>query len=259
MAAPPYMKLYVADYLGDTHHLNALEHGAYLLLLMSMWRAGGTLPNDEGQLRRLAKCSTSDWLEVRQTVIPFFVDEGERLTHKRLTREMEHYADISAKRAGAGRAGGNAKANASGLPPKPEPEPKPDSPKGEARGSLVYFEGQVEEAREAGGEALASMATHPGMASIAPLRALMAGENPCDWTLDIIPAIRSAAAWHMNKGGAGSMKTWTAVAKFATENRDQRLAGPGTGNPNGSATSDARTDNLARAYRSTGERPQLHR
>lgn len=368
MASPPYMKLYVADYLGDTHHLTALEHGAYLLLLMSMWRAGGALPSDEAHLARLAKCSPKDWKEVRTTILPMFREAGGQLIHKRVERELGRYADISAKRGATGGAEGrwgNApKAtrserlaaarviathtaeewaamievtgsqcvkclissaelyggtpckdhikpiyqggsdgimniqplcrecnsgkgkeavdyreraapgwlkrlqkclpNASLNTSKPEPEPKPDShPSGEsARASLVdvdELQRQTREAHEAAGEALASMATHPGVAMIAPLRSLMSGDNPCDWTADIIPAIHSAAAWHIGKGGAGSMKTWTAVAKFATENRDQRLAGPGTGKTNGSATNNERDANLARAYASTGERPKLHR
>ena len=38
MAALPYMQFYVADYLADTTHLTAEEHGAYMLLLFSYWQ-----------------------------------------------------------------------------------------------------------------------------------------------------------------------------------------------------------------------------
>jgi hypothetical protein len=228
-----------------------------------MWRGGGRLQNDPRKLSTIVGLSEKRWLEIADDVVLLFHSAGGTLTHKRMLRELEHYADISAKRASAGQAGGKAKANASGLPPKPESEPKPDShPSGESRAPLVdvgELQRQTAEAMEAAGEALASVATHPGVAMIAPLRALLAGDNPCDWSADVLPAIRSAAAWHMQKGGAASMKTWTAVARFATENRDQRLAGPGTGKTNGSVTSNDRDANLARAYASPGERPQLHR
>ena len=83
-------------------------------------------------------------------MLPLFVTGRERLTHKRLSKELEHYADVSAKRAGAGRAGGKAKANASGLPPKPESKPKPDShPSGESRAPLVEVDELQRQSQEA--------------------------------------------------------------------------------------------------------------
>lgn len=106
MSAPPYMKLYVADYLGDTHHLGVREHGAYFLLLMAMWRAGGSLPAADASLARLARCSAKEWDQVKAAVLPFFQRARGRLTHRRLAREMARYQEVSAQRAEAGRRGG---------------------------------------------------------------------------------------------------------------------------------------------------------
>jgi uncharacterized protein YdaU (DUF1376 family) len=131
------MKLYVADYHGDTTHLGALEHGAYLLLLMAMWRAGGKLPVDDAKLAKLAKVSPDQWAEIRPTILDFFRRRGGQISHKRISEEMAKYETVSLKRKAASEMGviekrnkNNAKAQPSGLPnadhlvTKPEPEPE---------------------------------------------------------------------------------------------------------------------------------------
>jgi uncharacterized protein YdaU (DUF1376 family) len=105
MSAPPYMKLYVADYLGDTHHLNVVEHGAYMLLLMGMWRAGGTLTAADANLARLARCTPDQWAEIKPTVLAYFKVSRGKLTHKRIAAEMAKYENTSGKRSEAGKAG----------------------------------------------------------------------------------------------------------------------------------------------------------
>ena len=50
MAEFPAMQIWTDAYLGDTSHLSTTEHGAYFLLLMAMWRNGGSLPNDDAML-----------------------------------------------------------------------------------------------------------------------------------------------------------------------------------------------------------------
>lgn len=111
MSAPPYMKLYVADYLGDTHHLNVVEHGAYMLLLMGMWRAGGTLPTADDNLARLARCTPDQWAEIKATVLAFFKVSRGKLTHKRVAAEMAKYENTSGKRSEAGKRGAAKKAS----------------------------------------------------------------------------------------------------------------------------------------------------
>jgi uncharacterized protein YdaU (DUF1376 family) len=134
MSASPFMQLYVADYIGDTLHLTTEQHGAYLLLLMAMWRAGGKLPNEEHKLARIVGLSPARWRRISGDVMAFFdIAEGE-VTQARLTKEIEKAKEKSAKRADAGSKGGAAKslkdkeavlANATVLPwhsSEPEPE-----------------------------------------------------------------------------------------------------------------------------------------
>ena len=93
--SPPYMRLYVADYLADTRRLSTLEHGAYLLLIMEYWRQGG-LPTNTDQLALIAGFSANDkrWQNVCVALSSFF-DENWR--HKRIDEELQKAQDKSLK------------------------------------------------------------------------------------------------------------------------------------------------------------------
>lgn len=86
MSERPYMQLYIADYLGDTQHLSCEQHGAYLLLLMAMWRAGGELPNDDKKLARICRLTLGKWRRVKEDVLPFFEQNENGLTSLRLNK-----------------------------------------------------------------------------------------------------------------------------------------------------------------------------
>lgn len=89
MAEYPGFTVWTDAYLGDTTHLTTLEHGAYLLLLFTMWRAGGSLPNDDKKLARYAKLSAGQWERIKETVMEFFTVDNGLVTQSRLTRELE--------------------------------------------------------------------------------------------------------------------------------------------------------------------------
>lgn len=87
------MPLYVADYLADTGHLSAAEHGAYLLLIMHYWQNGG-LPNEDRRLARIARMSPAEWDDARETLFDMFED-GWR--HHRIDAELKAAQEISEK------------------------------------------------------------------------------------------------------------------------------------------------------------------
>jgi uncharacterized protein YdaU (DUF1376 family) len=69
----PYMPFFVGDYLKETGHLKAEEHGVYLLLIMHYW-VKGSLPNDDEQLARIGKVTPSKWKNMREIINAFFYD-----------------------------------------------------------------------------------------------------------------------------------------------------------------------------------------
>lgn len=110
MSERPFMQLYVSDFVGDTMHLSTEQVGAYLLLLMAMWNADGTLPNDAAKLARVAKVPADTWGAVWVDLASYFDIADGKITHGRLARELAKFARKSAARSDAGRRGAAAKA-----------------------------------------------------------------------------------------------------------------------------------------------------
>jgi uncharacterized protein YdaU (DUF1376 family) len=108
MAALPYMQLYVAEYLADTCHLNAAQHGAYLLLLMNYWQRGKPLPDLNDRLAIVARMSNEEWTANREVIAEFFQIEDGMWIHDRVERDLEKVKGIS----DAGRTAGLASAEA---------------------------------------------------------------------------------------------------------------------------------------------------
>lgn len=198
----PYLPLYVGDYLKDTGHLTIEQHGAYFLLLMRMWSAGGALPNDEAKLSRLAGVTQKKFKALWPDLSELFqIGEGQ-ITHKRVTLELRKAEALREKRAAAGAKGGAAKtlktnrsaqANAKAEPKQiiSGQEDKDASQAqhplaGRGRADLNLIEAQL---REASGQE--SDPTPSLFVLSAPLGWLESGH---DWQLDVLPTIRSIAA-----------------------------------------------------------------
>ncbi|PUK84864.1 hypothetical protein B1M76_25310, partial [Salmonella enterica subsp. enterica serovar Dublin] len=102
MAALPYMQLYIADYLADTMHLSAEEHGAYLLLMFNYWQTGRAIPKN--RLAKIARISSERWGAVEESLREFFIDNGTEWTHERIENDLAAVRDVLAKKSAAGKA-----------------------------------------------------------------------------------------------------------------------------------------------------------
>ena len=147
MSKTPFMPLWVADFLAKTLDLDAKETGAYMLLLMAMWTHGGSLPDDQKKLQRVARIGR-EWPKVWAAIAHYFTARDGRVYQDRLTEELQK---VNAKRevnAHAGSLGGRAKALKDKEPSlanatvslqhsEPEPDKKKEDTKVSKKGCSV--------------------------------------------------------------------------------------------------------------------------
>jgi uncharacterized protein YdaU (DUF1376 family) len=77
-------------FFADAAHLSWEERGAYLILLSHAWVRGGSLPNDDRQLRLLVGCGIRKWHAMSAAVLSFWkLAEDGRWHQKRLDEEWQ--------------------------------------------------------------------------------------------------------------------------------------------------------------------------
>ncbi|EJF7980566.1 DUF1376 domain-containing protein [Escherichia coli] len=109
MAALPYMQLYIADYLADTMHLSAEEHGVYLLLMFNYWQTGKPIPKN--RLAKIARLTNERWADVEPSLREFFCDNGDEWVHLRVEEDLASVREKLTKKSAAGKASVQARRN----------------------------------------------------------------------------------------------------------------------------------------------------
>lgn len=83
-----WMPIYTGDYLKNTMHLNAEEHGAYFLLMCHYWQHG-KIKNDKKTIQNIAKLS----LKKLENVLAFFTLNEGYFIHERIEEEKQQAID----------------------------------------------------------------------------------------------------------------------------------------------------------------------
>lgn len=147
MAEYPALPFFTDAYLSDTRHLTTLQHGAYILLLMTAWRSPDCkLPNDDKYLARIVGMDKRTWANNREAVMSFWKQDNEQKFYQgRLLDERNYVERVRNKNSAAGKASALKRLNrgstsvqpnfneTSTPTPTPTPTPKnnPLTPKGD--------------------------------------------------------------------------------------------------------------------------------
>jgi uncharacterized protein YdaU (DUF1376 family) len=98
MAELPIMPLKTDALVADTQHMSAEEFGAYCRLLFAMWRHGGRLPNNPGELAHIAGVTARRWSAIADCVLRPMIVTDVSLSQKRLSDTWIGIQRIRAKR-----------------------------------------------------------------------------------------------------------------------------------------------------------------
>lgn len=97
MSKAPAMPIFIDAYLSDTTHLSTEEHGAYLLLLMAMWRRNGSVPDDNRDVARMVGLGLARWKKIKERLRPLLTFEQSQISQKRLKKEWNYVTDYKEK------------------------------------------------------------------------------------------------------------------------------------------------------------------
>ena len=92
------MPFWVGDYTKDTMHLNTIQHGAYLLLIFHLWTSNdpSDAPSNQQVIAKallkhcpsICKMSKSEWDEIKDDILPFFIIDGDYIISKRVSEQL---------------------------------------------------------------------------------------------------------------------------------------------------------------------------
>lgn len=122
MAEFPALPLFTDAYFADTRHLTTIQHGAYMLMLMTAWRSTGCfLPDDDNYLARICGMDKRTWLANKTTLLAFWKrDSLQNWVQGRLLDERNFVKDKRNKNAVAGKASALKRLNRDSTDVQPE-------------------------------------------------------------------------------------------------------------------------------------------
>jgi len=110
MAEAPFMPFATDAFVADTTALDDAETGAYMMLLVDLWRSDtGTLPLDHKKLARTARCEQADWPARWDAIKGYFTVADGVISQARVLRDRAKVRAKIEKARDNGKKGGRPK------------------------------------------------------------------------------------------------------------------------------------------------------
>jgi uncharacterized protein YdaU (DUF1376 family) len=130
---PDWMAFNVDDYVSNTLHLTARQHGAYILLICAAWKAKGSLPGNDPALMAIAKLNAKDWRVDGDVLKSFLTRRGDTWVHERVEFEWRDAQAIIDAKSKAGKEGArrrwHGRGDGSAMSEPSQPHRQNDAPK----------------------------------------------------------------------------------------------------------------------------------
>jgi uncharacterized protein YdaU (DUF1376 family) len=239
-----WMPLYPGDYLADTQHLSAEQHGVYLLLLMAYWKRRGPLPDDDEMLARLGRLSPEAWARHRAVLAEFFQIGDGLWRQNRAEAELQRCMKARLNAQQKGRRGAMARwrdrnpsdgtSNSRGNAPVSPPANAPANGRGNAQAMVTTSLSKERDGAHSGERAATKGSRLPSDWTPTPdLTAYAKGRGWSDH--DVSDIAEDFRAYYLSQSGARAIRTdWaltfqTWVRKEDQGRRKKRGAAPAHG------------------------------
>jgi uncharacterized protein YdaU (DUF1376 family) len=118
---------HIGDFLSGTMHMDTLEKGAYIMLLMAHYQIGEDgLPNDDKKLSRIVGVTPKIWIRIKPILSEKFDISDNFWRHKKCVEVLRKVHDKSSnQRAKALKKHNTSDATAEPRHSQPKPKPKP--------------------------------------------------------------------------------------------------------------------------------------
>lgn len=168
-----WMAFNVAEYVSNTLHLTARQHGGYILLICAAWANKGVLFSTDEGLRTVAKLTEKEWRQDGEVLKGFLTRRGDVWVHERVEFEWRKAHDLMSAKSKAGKEGAikrwHGRAN-SGAMAEPVPAQR-------------QVDAQIQEERQEQSVTtnLPDRSKTRASAQLSERRPLMAEHLPADW------------------------------------------------------------------------------